>query len=71
MMCPGRVFAKQEVLAAVAMILLKFEFDVKGFVDEKGRKANGFPGLRRGFLGSSVMLPGGDLIVDVRPRTGK
>jgi len=67
-MCPGRVWAKQEVLSAVATVLLKFDFEITGFVDEAGKSVKTFPGLKRGFLGSSVMVPGGDLVAVIRPK---
>jgi len=65
--CPGRRFAKQEVLASVAMVLLEFEFELVGFVDEKGG-AGGFPGLGAQFAGAGVVALGGDLSVRVRRR---
>lgn len=66
--CPGRVFAKQEVLAAVALVLLNFEVEVKGFVDEKGRSTEKFPGLRSAFAGSGVCVVGGDVRVKIKRR---
>ena len=37
--CPGRVYARSEMLMAVAVAMLIFMFDIKmiGFVDGKGR----------------------------------
>jgi len=69
-MCPGRVFAKQEVFSAVAMVLLNFEFDVLGFVDDKGKSTPKFPGLRSSYQGSGVMVASGDLSVKIRKRSG-
>ena len=66
--CPGRVFAKQEVLASVALLLLGFDFEVIGFMDEKGGKADKFPGLRNAYLGSGVVVVGGDMKVKIKRR---
>ena len=66
--CPGRVFAKQEVLAAVASVLLSFEIEPLGFVDEQGRSSRKFPGLRKSYLASGVMVMGGDMRVNIKPR---
>ena len=52
--CPGRVFAKQEVLAATAMVLINLELEVQGFIGENGKPRNSFPGLRDGFGGSGL-----------------
>ena len=61
--CPGRVFAKQEVLASVAMVLLSFEFEFQSFVDEQGSPTKQFPGLRNSYSGSGIMAAGGDMNV--------
>lgn len=66
--CPGRVFAKQEGLGALAMVLLRFDFEVKGFVGENKKPADTFPGLARAFAGSGALVPGGDMLVKVRRR---
>lgn len=61
-MCPGRLFAKQEVLAAVALVLLSF--DVKP-VDERAYK---IPGFAPSPPGSGGLVPGGDVRVWLRPK---
>jgi len=66
--CPGRLFAKQEAMGAVAMILLRFEFDVKGYVGADGKPSQSFPGFARAFAGSGGLVPGGDLKVEIRRR---
>jgi len=66
--CPGRIFAKQEGLGALAMILLRFEFEVKGFVDVKKNATDEFPGYARAFAGSGAVVPGGDIMVKVKRR---
>ena len=67
-MCPGRVFAKQEVLGAVAMALLTFDFEFLGFVDDKGQPSEGFPALKNIMSGSGVVPPGGDMRVRITRR---
>lgn len=66
--CPGRNFAKQEVLASVALLLMAFEFEPLGFVDEQGKDKKEFPGLRESFSGSGIMLMDGDMKVKFRRR---
>lgn len=66
--CPGRVFAKQEAVGALAMVLLEFDFDVLGFVDAQGHRTEAFPGFAKAFAGSGALAPGGDLRVRMRPR---
>ncbi|KXJ89919.1 cytochrome P450, partial [Microdochium bolleyi] len=55
--CPGRVFAKQEILATVAMVLLGF--DVEPVEDAKGRWE--IPGFAKVYGGSGTIPPGGDV----------
>ncbi|KAF1352502.1 cytochrome P450 [Delphinella strobiligena] len=66
--CPGRVFAKQEVLAAVAMVLLGFEFDILGYLDGQGNATSRFPGIRKSYPGTGTVCMDGDLRVRVRKR---
>ena len=67
--CPGRVFAKQEAIGALAMILLRFDFEVVGFVDLEGKSTQIFPGLGKAFAGSGTLSPGGDIKVRMRARS--
>jgi cytochrome P450 len=69
--CPGRVFAKQEVLTATALSLLEFNFNVQGFVDSKGKSTNTLPTLRDGLGGSGVILQSGDIKVRTKRRKGR
>lgn len=66
--CPGRVFAKQEGLGALAMILLRFEFDVLGFMDKDGNAMDQFPGFANQYPGAGALTPGGDFKVKIRRR---
>ena len=65
---PGRLFAKQEALGALAMILSRFDFEVRGFVDEKKKPTTSFPGFARACGGTGGLVPGGDIKVKVRRR---
>lgn len=71
-MCPGRVFAKQEVLGTIAVLLLNFDITFKGFMR---RKKNGvsigteaFPKIKNGFAGNQVVGIEGDMRVHVQKR---
>jgi len=50
------------------MILLKFHFEVKGFVDAEKKPTETFPGYAKAFAGSGGLVPGGDLRVKIRRR---
>ena len=64
--CPGRVFAKQEVLAAVAMVLLNHDIQVVSFVDGQGKSTGEFPKLASALNGSGVIAIHGDLKVRIK-----
>ncbi|KAF2397932.1 cytochrome P450 [Trichodelitschia bisporula] len=66
--CPGRLFAKQEVLAGVAMLLLAFDFEALGFIGENGEPRETFPSLRKQFAGSGIVNMEGDVKVRMRRR---
>jgi cytochrome P450 len=66
--CPGRVFAKQEVLAAIAIMLLNFDFEFLQFVDAEGKPSAQFPGLRDAYSGTGVMVMDGDVRVKMKRR---
>lgn len=61
--CPGRLFAKQEALAAVALTLMSFEIEP---VDKTSYK---IPGLAKAKPGSGSLCPGGDVKVWLKPRS--
>lgn len=72
-MCPGRTFAKQEVLGAVAALLLNFDVEVDQFVASKrkssvgaGRSASGFPKHKDNYAGNVVVGLDGDLRVKLK-----
>ena len=66
--CPGRVFAKQEVLVTIATTLLSFEIEPLSFVDERGKSTKKFPGLAKAYSGSTVMAMEGDMRVKIKSR---
>ncbi|KAK5175738.1 uncharacterized protein LTR77_000877 [Saxophila tyrrhenica] len=66
--CPGRVFAKQEALGALAMILLRFDFEVLGFVDKDGKGTEEFVQPALVYPGTAALAPGGDMKVRMRRR---
>jgi len=59
-MCPGRVFAKQEVLAAVALVLLTFD------IEAAGEKRYNIPKFSPAYSGSGTIVPGGDVKVLIK-----
>lgn len=69
-MCPGRTFAKQEVLGAIAVLLLSFDIEFVEFIKTSGqgymgagRGADAFPKLKNGFAGNVVVGLEGDMKV--------
>jgi hypothetical protein len=68
--CPGRIFAKQEILAAVAMVLLSFEFEFVGWVNPFSKdKEERFPRTKKGYVGNGVMAADRDMKVRVRRKS--
>ncbi len=66
--CPGRVFAKQEALGALAMVLLRFDFEMLGFVDKDGKATDEFVQPALVYPGTAALAPGGDMKVRMRKR---
>ncbi|KAF7846362.1 hypothetical protein BT93_L4499 [Corymbia citriodora subsp. variegata] len=67
-MCPGRTFAKQEIMAAVAIILCEFDLKPLGYVDENGNESKEFPIVKDCMPGTAIMAPKGDVKVSVKQR---
>ncbi|GAB7324407.1 hypothetical protein MBLNU13_g08344t2 [Cladosporium sp. NU13] len=72
-MCPGRTFAKQEVLGAIAVLLLSFDIEFVEFVKQSGQgytgaghEADGFPKLKNGFAGNVVVGLEGDMKIKMK-----
>jgi cytochrome P450 len=74
--CPGRVFAKQEVFGAIAAFLLEFEvrfveylrFDKMGHPIPRGPSEDEFPVVKKQFCGSGVVISEGDMLVKLKRR---
>jgi len=66
--CPGRVFAKQEVLAAVAIVLLDFDIEALGYLDQNGNAVENFPGLRDAYQGTAITVMDGDIKVRMKKK---
>jgi hypothetical protein len=68
--CPGRIFAKQEILAAVAIVLLGFEFEFVSWVNLFSKdKEERFPRTKKGYVGKGVMAADRDMRVRIRRKT--
>lgn len=74
-MCPGRTFAKQEVLVAIAVLLLNFDIEFVEFVKRSGQAymtagqgADAFPKLKNGFAGNVVVGLEGDMKVTMKKK---
>ena len=80
-MCPGRTFAKQEVLGTVAVLLLHFDVTFVEFAVAKGkagggfeaigRDLSGFPALKRNYAGNQVVGIEGDMRVRIKRKEKK
>ena len=76
-MCPGRTFAKQEVLGTVAVLLLNFDVSFVAFVkpgEDRGYTSSragteGFPGMKRNYAGNQVVGIEGDMRVRIKRKT--
>ena len=62
----GRFFAKQEILAAVALLVLKFEMEVVEWVKGDGSKSERPAEMAHGYVGAGVAPPDRDLVVRMR-----
>ena len=68
-MCPGRIFAKQEMLGALATVLLGYDIEVLGWVDaSSGRQKKGFAEINKRSVGSGVVSADRDMRVRLRRR---
>jgi len=68
--CPGRIFAKQEILAAVAMVLLSFDFEFVGWVNPFSKdKEERFPRAKKGYVGNGVVAADRDMRVRIKRKT--
>jgi len=65
-MCPGRHFAKQEVMAAIALVVLTFEVDFEEFVGMDGGRSERGPLDDGWYCGTAAMPPDRDMRVRLR-----
>lgn len=67
-MCPGRFFAKQEILIAIAVMVMKFDFEFLEIVGLDGKARE--EGLSYDFAGAGAggLFPDGDLRCKIRER---
>ncbi|KAI9743465.1 MAG: hypothetical protein M1818_002777 [Claussenomyces sp. TS43310] len=63
--CPGRFFAKHEILSAVAMMVTRFEFEFVKYVHLDGRDSDRGPGMERAESRGIVSLDR-DVVVKMR-----
>lgn len=66
--CPGRVFAKQMMMIAIASILLQYDITPVGFVDSSDHDCNSFPKFAKEYAGAGVVKQGGDLKIELKRR---
>ncbi|KAI0126676.1 cytochrome P450, family 7, subfamily B [Xylariales sp. AK1849] len=72
-MCPGRNFARQEILGTVAVLLLNFDISFLSFVERKGDRVElkgssikEFPQMVDALPGNQVMGLKGDMLMHIR-----
>lgn len=73
--CPGRVFAKQEVFGALAAFLLAFDTEFIEYLKPgpdrlipQGKHEDGFPVVMKQFCGAGVVVQAGDTLLRLRRR---
>jgi hypothetical protein len=59
--CPGRHFAKQEIMATVALILLTFDIELEEYVKMDGSKSDRGPKDDPWYCGTAAMPPDRDM----------
>lgn len=73
--CPGKNFARQEILGTVAVLLLNFDITFLSFTERqsgvlqrKGSDPKYFPKMIKALPGNQVMGLDGDLLVKIKKR---
>jgi len=66
--CPGRFFAKQEVLIAVAIMILKFDIEFVKFIGHDGSDSDRGPETDTKNAGAGAVSPDRDLLVRLKRR---
>lgn len=64
--CTGRFFAKQEIMVAAALFILKFEIEPQGWVTHSGKMATRAAMPDASFAGSGVLPPDRDMMVRIK-----
>jgi len=67
-MCPGRFFAKQEILIAIAVMVLRYEIEFVENIDRKGKRIEREIGIDPAGAGAGALFPDGDLRCRIRTR---
>ncbi|KAI1267558.1 putative cytochrome P450 [Xylariaceae sp. FL1019] len=63
-MCPGRHFAKREVLMTIAMVLVRFEIRFVGWTELEGSTSPGPAQNDKRYAGTAAMPPDRDIQID-------
>lgn len=66
LICTGRFFAKQEILAAAAILIMKFDFEPQQWITHEGKKSTRPARPDEDFAGSGILPPDRDLMVTMR-----
>lgn len=65
MVCTGRFFAKQEIMAAAAIMILKFDIEPQGWVTLGGKTSERAARPDENFAGAGVLPPDRDMMVKI------
>ncbi|KAF4634917.1 hypothetical protein G7Y89_g3177 [Cudoniella acicularis] len=68
MICTGRFFAKQEIMAAVAIFLLKLDIEPQGWATHKGKKSGQAARPDEGYVGAGILPRDRDMPVKLKRR---
>ncbi|KAH9224549.1 cytochrome P450 [Leptodontidium sp. 2 PMI_412] len=68
MMCSGRFFAKQEIMVAAALLVLKFDIEPLNWVTLSGKQSDRPARPDENYAGAGVLPPDRDLMVNLRRR---
>ncbi len=60
-MCPGRHFAKRQIITIVALLVHNFDIELEGYVHEDGSKSDRGPKDNSWYCGAAAMPPDRDL----------
>ncbi|KAL8872177.1 MAG: hypothetical protein Q9174_002146 [Haloplaca sp. 1 TL-2023] len=66
--CPGRLFAKQEIMATVSVLLRKYNIETAGYLDARGKRTKKPPGVRSKLPGAGVLSLDGDILMRIKRR---